>query len=154
MYVGHVNKVAVVSLWNNQQMRRGSSIIYLCIPNFTPNTPLIKEWLAETCWGKIWNVSINPATTSTHLLVISQRYYKILGPTIKEKTVAVRRKNQQYALIVPLLYYYVLAPTCFGTSLPSSGSLLDPPELLENTNWGLVYHITCGYVACVPDPPS
>jgi hypothetical protein len=28
---------------------------------------------------------------------------------------------------------------------------LDPPELLENTNWGLVYHITCGYVACVPD---
>jgi hypothetical protein len=51
----------------------------------------------------------------------------------------IRRKNQQYALIVPLLYFYVLAPTCFGSSLPSSGSLLDPPELLENTNWGLVY---------------
>jgi hypothetical protein len=28
----------------------------------------------------------------------------------------------------------VLAPTCLGSSLPSSGSLLDPPELLENTN--------------------
>jgi hypothetical protein len=26
----------VVSLWNNQQMCRGSSIIYWCIPNFTP----------------------------------------------------------------------------------------------------------------------
>jgi hypothetical protein len=43
-------------------------------------------------------------------------------------------KNEQYALIVPLLYFYVLAPTCFGSSLPSSGSLLDPPELLENTD--------------------
>jgi hypothetical protein len=45
------------------------------------------------------------------------------------------KKNQQYALIVPsFIYFYVLAPTCFGTSLPSSGSLLDPLELLENTN--------------------
>jgi hypothetical protein len=44
-----------------------------------------------------------------------------------------------------------LAPTCFGSSLPSSGSLLDPPELLENTNGGVVYHITCGYVVCAPD---
>jgi hypothetical protein len=61
----------------------------------------------------------------------------------------IRRKNQQYALIVPLLYFYVLAPTCFGSSLLSSGSLLDPPELLENTNGGLVYHIMCGYLACV-----
>jgi hypothetical protein len=34
----------------------------------------------------------------------------------------IRRKNQQYALIVPLLYFYVLAPTCIGSSLPSSGS--------------------------------
>jgi hypothetical protein len=45
----------------------------------------------------------------------------------------IKRQNQQYALIVSLLYFYVLAPTCFGSSLPSSGSLLDPPELLENT---------------------
>jgi hypothetical protein len=36
----------------------------------------------------------------------------------------------------------VLAATCFGSSLPSSGSLLDPPELREIK--------TCGYVACVP----
>jgi hypothetical protein len=47
----------------------------------------------------------------------------------------IRRKNQQYALIVPSsVYFYVLAPTCFGSSLPSSGSLLDPPELLEKHN--------------------
>jgi hypothetical protein len=46
----------------------------------------------------------------------------------------IRRKKQQYALIVPHLYFYVLAAKCFGSSLPSSGSLLDPPELLENAN--------------------
>jgi hypothetical protein len=34
----------------------------------------------------------------------------------------------------PLLYSYVLAPTCFGSSLPSSGSFLDPSELRENTD--------------------
>jgi hypothetical protein len=49
--------------------------------------------------------------------------------------IVIRRKNQQYALIVPsFIYFYVLAPTCFGSSLPSSGSLMDPPELFENTN--------------------
>jgi hypothetical protein len=29
----------------------------------------------------------------------------------------IRIKTQQYALSVPLLYFYVLAPTCFGSSL-------------------------------------
>jgi hypothetical protein len=62
-----------------------------------------------------------------------------------------RRKNQQHALIVPLLLFYVLAPTCFSSSLPSSGSLLDPPELLENTNCGLEYlkYITDNESVCV-----
>jgi hypothetical protein len=46
--------------------------------------------------------------------------------------------------------FYVLAPTCFGSSLPSSGSLLDPPELLEIQIGWVVYHTTCGYVTCVP----
>jgi hypothetical protein len=40
----------------------------------------------------------------------------------------------------------VLAPTCFGSNLSSSGSWLDPPELIENTNWGLVR----GYVVTWP----
>jgi hypothetical protein len=39
--------------------------------------------MAETCWGKIWNASLNQTTTLTHLLVTSLRYYKLLGPTIK-----------------------------------------------------------------------
>jgi hypothetical protein len=51
------------------------------------------------------------------------------------KTFLLKKKPQQYALIVTsFIYFYVLAPTCFGSSLPSSGSLLDPPELLEKHN--------------------
>jgi hypothetical protein len=34
----------------------------------------------------------------------------------------------------PLFYSYMLAPTCFGSSLPSSGKLLDPSELRVNTD--------------------
>jgi hypothetical protein len=42
------------------------------------------------------------------------------------------RNNQHSALncITPLLN--ILAPTCFGSSLPSSGSFLDPSKLLDD----------------------
>jgi hypothetical protein len=55
----------------------------------------------------------------------------------------IRRKNQQYALNVPLLYFYVLAPTCSGSSLPSSGSLLDPPELreIQTEGWYIIQRV-------------
>jgi hypothetical protein len=43
------------------------------------------QLLAETCWGKSKNASINPTVISTHLLVILLRYYKMLGPTIKNR---------------------------------------------------------------------
>jgi hypothetical protein len=46
--------------------------------------------------------------------------------------------------------FYLLATTCFGSSLQSSGSLLDPPDLLEIQIIWVVYH-TCGYMTCVPD---
>jgi hypothetical protein len=36
--------------------------------------------------------------------------------------------------------FYVLAPTCFGCSLSSSGSLLDPSKLLEIRIEWVVYH--------------
>jgi hypothetical protein len=61
------------------------------------------------------------------------------------------RNNQQYALICITPLFYVLAPKCFGSSLPSSGSFLDPSELLEIQIEWVVYHIMWGYVACVPD---
>jgi hypothetical protein len=47
--------------------------------------------------------------------------------------------------------FYILAPSCFDSSLPSSGSLLAPPELLEIQIGRVVYHITCGCVTCVAD---
>jgi hypothetical protein len=44
---------------------------------------------------------------------------------------------------------YVLAPTCFGSSLPSSGSFLDPSDLPEVQIEWVLNHIMCSYVACV-----
>jgi hypothetical protein len=41
------------------------------------------------------------------------------------------RNNQHYALICTTPLFYILTPTCFGSSLPSSGSFLDPSELPE-----------------------
>jgi hypothetical protein len=41
------------------------------------------------------------------------------------------RNNQHYALICTIPLFYILVPTCFGSSLPSSGSFLDPSELPE-----------------------
>jgi hypothetical protein len=61
------------------------------------------------------------------------------------------RNNQHYALICTTLLFYILAPTCSGSSLPSSASFLDPSELLEIQIEWVVYHIMCGYVTCVPD---
>jgi hypothetical protein len=59
--------------------------------------------------------------------------------------------TQHYALIFTTPLFYILAPTCFGSSLPSFGSFLDPSELLEiQIDW-VVYYIMCDYVACVPD---
>jgi hypothetical protein len=61
------------------------------------------------------------------------------------------RNDQQYALICTTPLFYILAPTCFNSSLPSSGSFLDPSELLEIKIEWIVYHIMCSYVAFVPE---
>jgi hypothetical protein len=61
------------------------------------------------------------------------------------------RNNQHYALICTIPLFYTLVPTCFGSSLPSSRSFLDSSELLEIQIGWVVYHIMCGYVACVPE---
>jgi hypothetical protein len=45
----------------------------------------------------------------------------------------------------------MLAPTCFGSKLPSSGSFLDRSELLELQMEWVVYRIMSGDVACGPD---
>jgi hypothetical protein len=51
------------------------------------------------------------------------------------------RNNQLYALICTTPLFYVLAATCFGSSLPSSGSFLDPSGLPEIQIEWVVYHI-------------
>jgi hypothetical protein len=57
------------------------------------------------------------------------------------------RNDQQYALVCTTPLLYVLAPTCFGSSLPSLGNFLNPPHLLEIQIKWVVDHIMCGYVA-------
>jgi hypothetical protein len=53
------------------------------------------------------------------------------------------RNNQHNAHICTTALFYMLAATCFGSSLPSSGSFQDPSELLENTDryGGLSYNL-------------
>jgi hypothetical protein len=46
------------------------------------------------------------------------------------------RNNQHFALNCTTPLLYILAPTCFGSSLPSSESFLDPSELLKyKSSW-------------------
>jgi hypothetical protein len=59
------------------------------------------------------------------------------------------RNDQQYALICTTPLFYILAPTCFGSSLPSSGTFLNPSDLFGIQIEWVVYHISCGYVTCV-----
>jgi hypothetical protein len=53
------------------------------------------------------------------------------------------RNNQHYALTCTTPLFYILAPTCFGSSLQSSGSFLHASELLEMQIEWLVCHIMC-----------
>jgi hypothetical protein len=48
-----------------------------------------------------------------------------------ENIFVVVENNQHYALNCTTPLFNILAPTCFGSSLPSSGSFLDPFELPE-----------------------
>jgi hypothetical protein len=61
------------------------------------------------------------------------------------------RNDQHYALICTTPLFYILAPTCFSSSLPSSESFLDSSVLPEIQIEWVVYHTMCGYVACVPE---
>jgi hypothetical protein len=60
--------------------------------------------------------------------------------------------NQHYALICTTSLFYILAPTCFGSSLPSSERFLDPSELPEIQIECVVYRVMFGYVPSVVIP--
>jgi hypothetical protein len=94
---------------------------------------------AQSCavWYSAFGKSLCTYKTrsSIEITIVSKYWIKQLH--ILEET------NNRTDYTTPL--FYVLAPTCFGNSLLSSGSLLDNPEVLEiQTGW-VVYHITCGY---------
>jgi hypothetical protein len=51
------------------------------------------------------------------------------------------RNNQHYAQISTTALFYILAPTCFGRSLPSSGSFrIRLSDIKIQVDWA-VYHI-------------
>jgi hypothetical protein len=54
--------------------------------------------------------------------------------------------SQHHAPICTNSLFYILAPTCFSSSLPSSGSFLYPSELLQIQIEYVDYPIMCGYV--------
>jgi hypothetical protein len=85
---------------------------------------------------------------TSHVFVQIRLIYDAESTT---KAVLCVRNDQQYALICTTHLFYVLAPACFGISLPSSGSFLDSSELPEIQVERVVYHIMCGYVTCVPE---
>jgi hypothetical protein len=65
----------------------------------------------------------------------------------------IRHSREQPTLhrIVPLLYSIHWLPTCFGSSLPASGSILDPSGLLERQIKQVIYHIMYVYMAWVSE---
>jgi hypothetical protein len=80
----------------------------------------------------------------------SKQIKKIVYLTANYPTLTIIN-DQQCAQNYATTSLYSLAPTCFGSCLSSSGGLLDPSELLEIQIECVVYHIMCGYVACVPN---
>jgi hypothetical protein len=51
------------------------------------------------------------------------------------------RRYQQYALTCTTPLFYVLAPSCFGSSLPASGSFLYRSELPEIQIGQVIYNV-------------
>jgi hypothetical protein len=64
-----------------------------------PTPPWRWQPLAETCRGKIWNTLIKSTSSLTHLLVILQRYYKMLSPTVKRNRGRLLLHIQKFAVL-------------------------------------------------------
>jgi hypothetical protein len=59
---------------------------------------------------------------------LRKKFPELSDAKLKEGIV---ENNQHCALNCTTPLFYIMAPTWFGSSLPSSGSFLDPYELLE-----------------------
>jgi hypothetical protein len=86
-------------------------------------------------------IRINDGTKLAPLLTFLSKLSVYLSPVTVNGHVQ-RSNDQHYTLISTSPLFYILAPTCFGSSLPSSGSFLGSSELLEIQIEWVVYH-TC-----------
>jgi hypothetical protein len=79
------------------------------------------------------------------------------GPVVRQNTEWMKISTQTWqkqptlALNCTTPLFNIQTTTCFDSGLPSSGSFLDSCELLEMQIEWVVYHIMCGYVACVQE---
>jgi hypothetical protein len=89
--------------------------------------------LCHRCW-------IVTDRTKIITVVTSMMNINLFWSQISLKIMSVgHRNNKPYALIYTTSLFRILAATCFGSSLPSSGSFLGPPELLEIQNrWYII----------------
>jgi hypothetical protein len=105
-------------------------------------------WLPSHKQHKGMALRKNKGTKNAIFLELRIQNYVRFGLIFVPCIIRLSRNNQQYALIFTTLLFYILAPTCFGSSLPSSGSFLDPSELLEiHIEWVV-------YLKCITDKPS
>jgi hypothetical protein len=114
---------------------------------------LIKYFKISIKFVKCFSRKVNIFTILWDMAVVSVSFLILwCRPFAKViESLVLNINYQQYALICTTPLFYILPSTYFGSSLPSSGSLLDPSELLEIQFEWVAYHIMCGYVACVTD---
>jgi hypothetical protein len=93
-------------------------------------------------WKWRFNLQTKPVMflTCSHTLFIlwTRPLYLMFVPCIIRRS----RNDQQYAHICTTALFYIPAPTCFGSSLPSSGSFWIHPSYMKIQIGLVVYHIT------------
>jgi hypothetical protein len=126
--------------WVSKSYSRNNSVSM----NIESNWVITMSVYASRClWCHIFCGTNSFLTVNSNIILLGLMFV----PCIIRRS----RNNQHCALICTAPLFYTLAPTCFGSSLPSSGNFLDPSELREiQIDW-VVYHIMCSYVACVPN---
>jgi hypothetical protein len=103
---------------------------------------------------RVSNVS---AMLTLLLLILIIAVGKVIGLMFVPFIIRRSRNNQHYAQICTTASFYILAPTCFGSSLPSSGSFWTRLSYMKIQINLVVYHImlvkwrVCRRVA-VPEP--
>jgi hypothetical protein len=88
-----------------------------------------KHTWRNACW---WSVELK-RDTGVQIL----KSCVIFVPCIIRRS----RNNQHYALICTTALFYTLAPTCFGSSLPSSGSNSEGSQKLPDDGRLLPKHV-------------